>query len=43
MVHSMKMIFQMTGQELYIHIQTESCDEYDGHSPFDWICGNRLY
>ena len=30
--------FSDDGQELYIHIQTESCDEYDEHSPFDWIC-----
>lgn len=29
--------FSDDGQELYIHIQTESCDEYDEHSPFDWI------
>lgn len=29
--------FSDDGQELYIHIQTESCDEYDEHSPFNWI------
>lgn len=29
--------FSEDGQELYIHIQTESCDEYDEHSPFNWI------
>lgn len=29
--------FSEDGQELYIHIQTESCDEYNEHSPFNWI------